>query len=83
MQVPLVPSVVLPVVDALSLDVPPGAHNVVVLLEHQDAPMQQAEAVFNARAVVAFARTRTLDTLYIMTECVWDADMLRHGNTAT
>ena len=75
---PLVLSVVLPVVDALSWDVAPGAHQVVVNLEKHDRDLDKVDK-FNAAAVVAFARTRSIEDLRLLHGCVCDADMLRSG----
>lgn len=77
-QVPLVPSVVLPVVDALSWDVPGGVHKVVVYLEKQDRALRPD--LFNAAAVVAFARTRHMEEMTVAADGHFTDTMLRAGD---
>ena len=79
LQVPLVPSVVLPVVDALSWDVSPGAHRVAVNLEMHDRHHNYPDK-FNAAAVVAFGRTRTLEDVCMLQGSSWHGGMLRSGD---
>lgn len=73
------PSVVLPVADALSWDAAPGAHQVVVNLQKQDRFLNSDEK-FNAAAVVAFARTRSLEDVRLLRGCSFDGAMLRSGH---
>lgn len=75
---PVVPSVVLPVADALSWDVSPGDHEVVVNLNKDDDFLKTDEQ-FNAAAVVAFARTRSLNDVRVLQGSSWHGGMLRCG----
>ena len=77
-QVPLVPSVVLPVVDALSCDVPGGIHKVVVYLERQDRALRPQ--MLNAAAIVAFARTRHMEEMTVASDGHFTETMLRAGD---
>ena len=74
---PLVPSVVLPVADAMSWDVPAGQHKVLVFLQKEDP---QEKKMFNAAAIVAFARTHRWDDMRVLQGCNIDPSILRPGN---
>jgi hypothetical protein len=76
MQMPLIPSVVLPVGDSMSWDVPPDSHDVVVFLQGTDA---KTDKNFNAAAVIAFARTHNFESLRVLTGCTYHDEMLRSG----
>jgi hypothetical protein len=76
MQMPLVPSVVLPVGDSMSWDVPPQQHDVVVYLQKDDSKNDEE---FNAAAVIAFVRTHMFESVKILPGCSFHKEMLRSG----
>ena len=78
---PLVPAVVLPVHDALSWDVTPDSHKVVVNLQKHDRYLDSLEK-FDAAAVVAFARTRSVDDVSLESSSL-DGSMLRSDKWLT